>query len=81
MRVSEKIAKQLVGKSMKDVEEAARQCLRRDKAWIKVSRGACEDVVPASGGKVDDIAKAQREAFDYAHAGLSKRQYQRWRTL
>ena len=38
-----------------DVAEAAEQCLKRDKSWIKVSRGALTGVVPATGGKVDDV--------------------------
>lgn len=66
LRVSEKIAKQLEGASIDDIRQVALQCLKRDKGWVAASRGALKDVKHDTGRAVDDVAQAQRAAFNAA---------------
>lgn len=64
--LSSKVANQVRGKSLNELEEVINYCLNRDPRWLKASRGALVSLQYIKQGKIDSIVLKQREAFGAA---------------
>ncbi len=64
--LSQKVAAELRGKSLKNLRGVISQVLKRDRGWVDASRGALVQVKYSSIGNVSATALAQRSAFNAA---------------
>lgn len=66
VKLSEKLAKQIKGKSLADIATVISCCLGRHPDWRKVSRQSLVNVTYNSASNLCEISLAQRKAFDLA---------------
>ena len=70
--LSQQLAGQLRGKSLKEVGKVIEVVLRRDREWTNASRGVLVGVKYESEGHVSPIALVQRAAFNAVRVGDSR---------
>lgn len=69
LELSKKIAKQLDGVDIEGIAGVIDQCLKRDPAWVKVSKKALLKAQTKTGLVLDKASVAVRQAFDTARSG------------
>lgn len=69
LALGNKVAEQLAGKGLTEIENTMRLCLDQDPDWKKAAKAAVVDVVYADHGHVSDIAQATRAAFNHVVIG------------
>jgi hypothetical protein len=66
LELSEKLAEQLRGHPVAELEEVMGYCLNRDKKWVAASKGALVHLKSKGEGSVRPLAEKLRQAFDAA---------------
>lgn len=66
MNLSERLTRKLVGATIEQLRDVARQCLNRDKTWIRVSKQVLLKIKSNEKLTLDAVAVAVRQAFDFA---------------
>lgn len=66
LELSERLAEQLRGRPVTELEEVMAFCLKRDKKWVAASKGALVHLKSKGEGSVRPLAEKLRQAFDAA---------------
>ncbi|MCE9562127.1 MAG: DEAD/DEAH box helicase family protein [Planctomycetes bacterium] len=64
LELSQKLANQLRGKPVAELEGVMNSCLTRDRKWVAASKGVLVKLRPTAEGSVRLLAEKMRKAFD-----------------
>jgi hypothetical protein len=64
LELSQKLANQLRGKPVTELEGVMNSCLTRDRKWVAASKGVLVKLRPTAEGSVRPLAEKMRKAFD-----------------